>query len=804
MHLALAISKYELENTWLWKTPGVLGSLVSLGDNLAVNLDPNGLLTAIDINNGDILYTFNYNSQESQIKGLKDSQFAIFNGRKIDFWNIYTNDLFNLDAFMTKQVTADSQIINLQLLNEDIYILQEDRIQIVGLNSKDLTSMVDLPLGLAKGKVVKDFLSGALIVIGEDKNNDPVVINLETNKSNYFNGCRFSEMDVDVSIEVNVICHNEVLYQLDGGLNLIELRRKPNLLSPDVVATSLIDDVIVSIESIDNYKVVQSEGSMYILNKEISDSRILSSFSLPLAFKNSSNHSFIFKDEGVNVYLFISTDRGMLKCYRNGAFKWSIDQSFSAIKKAIVVSDEEQVVHLEHANYNESWITKLMDSIIYVFTVFSEIETHQNDELFGFNKLLLVLTENNKIGIFKLQKQLKSQLVKVIDLDFTIDDIVEIKDVVYLFSSGTTYKLDIIEGKAEVSLENSQFPLFELNHLATGYTTEIKDKEINGVFYNMGESHATWKHHINGEFVSLLKRSYGNSDVAQSAIVLPTRDVLYKYLIPNLTALITLKDEKINIDLMSVITGEKLGGWMKPYKGSIDKINSIFEENYIILTLQYNSSIDESEVVVIDLYESLEPNERFTNPNNIFDSFNSIPLPAFAMQSFIIGDSIDCITISETKNNIAQRALLIQTHGEVHIIPKYVIDARRGGIVGDFKDEKFVMKSISSHPYSEKISHSWKYDPALNLSPKLQLTNTLDITSNGKGQILTVSTNLSSTSYLISITNDIFVTMIQPSGSFDKLTSDFKSNIILTAIVTLIILTILFHSKNTNKIRWVI
>lgn len=807
--LSLAISNYELENTWTWKNPGVLGTLVGLGDNLVINLDPNGLLSTIDINNGDILHRFNYNETGMQLLRLKDGQFAVFKDQKVDFWSVYMNEMYDLVSTMTNQVVVDNVIINVQVLDDIIYIIQKETIQTIDLTTTALTNEMDLPLEFAKAKLVKDLITDSVIIFGAIQNStSAVVANLKSNDFNYFNGCQLNDMDIFVSIDINVICNHEVVYKLDEKCRLFEVSKKSNLISPDITANSLIDDVIESIELIDNYKVINNGKTMYIINADVSESTYLSSFPLPSTYKNSINHSFIFKDDGVNAYMFISTDVGILECYRNGILKWSIDQSFNLIRKAVSITEESGFDQNPTSKLvsSESLFTRLTNSILSIFDFLLNIEeTHENDILFGFNKLLVVLTENNKLGIFKLQRQISSQLVKVIDLDFQIDDIIELDNIIHVFSNGAVHKLDIETGLTDlISLSNTQFPLFELTHLEKGYTTEVKGNQIHGVVYNNDTLQNTWSHTIKGRFVSLLKRSYGNSQVAQSAVVLPSRDVLYKYLIPNLTVLVSLTDESIQIDILNIVTGEKLGGWSKTYLGPIDKINSIFEENYIILTFPYNSNIDVTEIVVIDLYESLKPNERVTNPNAEFNNFAHIPLPAFAMQSFILGDSVDNISISETNNNIAQRTLLIQTHGEVHIIPKAVIDGRRGGLVGDFKTSEFTISSISSHEYSDKINHEWKYNPALSLSPKLQLTRDLDITSNGNGQILTVPTNLASTSYLISITNDIFVTIIQPSGSFDKLTDGFKSNVIITTILTLVVLIILFHSKNTHKIRWVI
>lgn len=799
-----ALSQFEQDSVWLWKNTGALGSTESVGGVLAVNLDENGILTTFDVSTGTALHRFSYERRDMQMRALSQGMVAVFGGFSVDFWHFRLNDMHQLSATIVSQVSVESDIVNVQLLEEEIYLIQSETITKVDPFIGSVTTVSVVPFVLKDGRLVKELTSGSLVLFGQT--DDAVsIIHLDTENQSIFNGCKLTDMDIIVSLDVEIVCNHDTAYRLNSEMNASFVAAKPNMITAATTADSFIDEDIENVESVgNNYIVVKAGQSIYIINTEVSSTNYIHKFEVPAAIKSSQRHSFVFTNNGRTSFILALSDRDVVECYRNGIWKWSIDQSLRSIKKAVSIDadkEDEAAIAFQEQNI----LDYITSPFIYVASLLSEVQLTNYDGLFGFNKLLLALTENGKIGVFELHKNTRSQLVKIIDLPLPIDDIVEIDNNVFLLTADAVYELDVdSETVKHVALTNSQLPLFELKGITHGYTTNISDTHINGIHYSKGESYNTWTHEIKGKLVSLLKRSYKNDQVAQNVVVLPSRDVLYKYLIPNLAVLATACNNYVHVDLLNIITGQKLAGWIKSYDGPVESIHLAFEENHIVLTLPYNGSVDETEVVVIDMFESLTPNQRFTDVDTTFDCFSHIPLPAFAMQSFILGEKVDALAISTTKNNVAQQTVVFQTGGNLHMIPKDVIDGRRGGIVGDFKnkDDKFV--PISRHSFSDIIIHQWKYDPALNVSPNLELTQENTILSNGKSLLLTVPTNLASTSYLVSITNDIFVTMIQPSGSFDMLTSNFKSNIVNGTIAILIVLIILFHSKNTQKIRLVI
>lgn len=784
-----------------------MSSVARVDSDLVANMDVDGLLAIWDIHTGKALYRFKYDVQR-KVEALSEGQLAVFDDTGVDFWSFYSNDE-DLVASLDKHIGFQGPIVSVQMDESSVFVVEESQINEIGMTELEIMKTSKFPYRFQSVKLARDLLSRRVIIFGEETRGGIVVMDFDQNIVSKFEHCSLDSLEVFASFNIKAVCNNQVVYQLDAEnfhLEKIDSISGKHLISPDINAQHFVDDtsLIKSIESVgNNIKIVHIGETVYVYNLAVSETKEVFTFKVPSTLSiNDKPHHFIINKEGLEVYSLVASDNGIVDCYFNGIKIWTQDQSLSHIKGEVVITDRR--IFPKVIEPSSGILDGLIDIFAKIYQLANNIHSNGDPVAFGFNKLLLVLTVNDKIGVFKLAKS-HSQLIKIIDLKTKIDSIEEVDNEVYLLNGGNIFKFDWEkETVTPLNVGEARYPLFELKKIDQGFTCEVQDDKLSGIFYQNGSSIRTWSKAIEGKFVSLVKRSYDNTEVAQNAIELTNKEILYKYLIPNLNILITHKGKELVIDLINITDGSKIAQWKKEFEGDVSNVLALYEENYIILSLPYQNRIDESELVVIDLYESLTPNERITNLNLPFDNFESIPLPAFAMQSFIIGDIIDNMVISRTKQNISQRLLLLQIRGDIHVVPKLALDGRRGGIVGDFKSsEDPIFGSIGL--YNKDLVHPVKYDALLKPSPKKQLTQDLDImVDSSNSSLFTVPTNLESTSYVISITKDIFVSMIQPSGSFDKLTIDFKSNIVILVTIILLALIGFFKIQNSNKIKWVI
>jgi len=280
--------------------------------------------------------------------------------------------------------------------------------------------------------------------------------------------------------------------------------------------------------------------------------------------------------------------------------------------------------------------------------------------------------------------------------------------------------------------------------------------------------------------------------VASLGKVLGNRNVLYKYLNPNILVVATIKPNKEYTSTLSLYFLDTVKGSIihhSFYEGggetSIMKPKIIQYENKIVCAF-WNHGIpitDENEqldkeakklkknikkgthVVVFELYESEIENQKDTNQE--FSSFNYLQ-PYIVSKSFLFDNVITSIGVTTTRNSIANREVIVGLdNNEIYGIPSLFLNARR---------------KIHPPTNDDKQELLIQYFPSIPNSSQNIMTHTLSV--SGIKTIISNPATLESTSLVVAYGLDVFLTRRSPSETFDVLSDSFNKPFLIITMAT--------------------
>ncbi|CCD22189.1 Emc1p NDAI_0A00290 [Naumovozyma dairenensis CBS 421] len=454
---------------------------------------------------------------------------------------------------------------------------------------------------------------------------------------------------------------------------------------------------------------------------------------------------------------------------------------------------------------------------------------------FGFSKYLIVATEANELIALDIVHNgkkvwsLKTKLTNIKFLDFvpTTDKLVVVaedgsfekydlsnRNNPKFLTSGRVAVNDVISFKrvTDKGLENDYYLVKSkdgkkatinlggqdknINNSDTIYVTDHDKHGVTGYVMNSenGELIHTWSFELlpNQEIINFVEKDISTKPVS-IANVLGNRDVSYKYLYPNLAALIiTNKDTgEIYINVIDTLTGQLLVNEKQEDKPDFNlPINLIFGEHWIIYSYFSSEPVPETKIAVIELYESLIPNQRLSNPESAGNALLGANLPEIVSKSFLFPEIIKTMTLSKTKFGISVDAIIMELEsGQITFIPKFVLNARR-------KEEKDMTDS------DKKEFMASPYVAAIPINDHFVITHFRNLLMGEGSKIISLPTNLESTSIICDIGNDIFCTRISPSGQFDVMRPNFeKGKLLVTMIVMLLLCYFIRPFVITKKLK---
>ncbi|TNN76530.1 ER membrane protein complex subunit 1 [Liparis tanakae] len=271
-----------------------------------------------------------------------------------------------------------------------------------------------------------------------------------------------------------------------------------------------------------------------------------------------------------------------------------------------------------------------------------------------------------------------------------------------------------------------------------------------------------------------------NEHVHSQGRVMGDRSVLYKYLNPNLLAVVTestdLHPERsfIGILLIDGVTGRIIHeAVQRKTKGPVHVVHS---ENWVVYEY-WSTKSRRNEFSVIELYEGME-----LYNSTVFSSLDRPHAPQVLQQSYIFPSSISTMEATLTEKGITSRHLLIGLpSGGILSLPKMFLDPRRPEIMTEQSREENLI------PYAPEllIRSEW-------------FINYNQTVSRVRG-IYTAPSGLESTCLVVAYGLDIYQTRVYPSKQFDVLKDDYDYMLISSVLFALFFATMI--SKRLAEVK---
>ncbi|XP_033824952.1 ER membrane protein complex subunit 1 [Periophthalmus magnuspinnatus] len=277
-----------------------------------------------------------------------------------------------------------------------------------------------------------------------------------------------------------------------------------------------------------------------------------------------------------------------------------------------------------------------------------------------------------------------------------------------------------------------------------------------------------------------VKGKKANEHVHSQGRVMGDRSVLYKYLNPNLLALVTESTDQhqersfVGIILIDGITGRIIHeAVQRKARGPVHIVHS---ENWVVYEY-WSTKSRRVEFSVIELYEGME-----LYNSTVFSSLDRPFAPQVLQQSYIFPSAISAMEATLTEKGITSRHLLIGLpSGGILSLPKMFLDPRRPEIVSEQSREENLI------PYAPELPIRTEWYINYNQS-----------VSRVRG-IHTVPSGLESTCLVVAYGLDIYQTRVYPSKQFDVLKDDYDYMLISSVLLALFFATMI--SKRLAEVK---
>ncbi|KAM4610374.1 ER membrane protein complex subunit 1 [Polymixia lowei] len=271
-----------------------------------------------------------------------------------------------------------------------------------------------------------------------------------------------------------------------------------------------------------------------------------------------------------------------------------------------------------------------------------------------------------------------------------------------------------------------------------------------------------------------------NEHVHSQGRVMGDRSVLYKYLNPNLLAVVMestdLHQERsfVGILLIDGVTGRIIHETVqRKARGPVHLVHS---ENWVVYEY-WSTKSRRNEFSVLELYEGME-----LYNSTVFSSLDRPHPPQVLQQSYIFPSSISTLEATLTEKGITSRHLLIGLpSGAILSLPKMFLDPRRPEIISEQSREENLIPYAPEMP----IRTEW-------------FINYNQTVSRVQG-IYTAPSGLESTCLVVAYGLDIYQTRVYPSKQFDVLKDDYDYMLISSVLFALFFATMI--SKRLAEVK---
>ncbi|XP_064423799.1 ER membrane protein complex subunit 1 [Latimeria chalumnae] len=299
----------------------------------------------------------------------------------------------------------------------------------------------------------------------------------------------------------------------------------------------------------------------------------------------------------------------------------------------------------------------------------------------------------------------------------------------------------------------------------------LRKEFLNGEGLTTEES---WEVRIPTEVqrITVVKGKRVNEHVHSQGRVMGDRSVLYKYLNPNLLAVVTESVDThqersfTGIFLIDGVTGRIIHeAVQRKAKGPVFVVHS---ENWVVYQY-WNTKSRRNELSVLELYEGTEQYN-----STAFSSLDRPQMPQVLQQSYIFPSAISMIEATITEKGITSRNLLIGLpSGAILSLPKLFLDPRRPEIPSEQSREENLI------PYAPELPIRTEW-----------FINYNQTVSRVKG-IYTAPSGLESTCLVVIYGLDLYQTRVYPSKQFDVLKDDYDYVLISSVLIGLVFATMI-------------
>ncbi|XP_043081217.1 ER membrane protein complex subunit 1 isoform X2 [Puntigrus tetrazona] len=277
-----------------------------------------------------------------------------------------------------------------------------------------------------------------------------------------------------------------------------------------------------------------------------------------------------------------------------------------------------------------------------------------------------------------------------------------------------------------------------------------------------------------------VKGKRANEHVHSQGRVMGDRSVLYKYLNPNLLAVITESTDThqersfVGIFLIDGVTGRSVHeAVQRKARGPVHFVHS---ENWMVY-VYWNSKFRRNEFSVLELFEGAE-----LYNSTVFSSLDRPHPPQVLQQSYIFPAPISTLEATLTEKGITSRHLLVGLpSGNILSLPKMFLDPRRPEVVSEQSREENLIPYAPEMPIREE----W-------------FVNYNQTVSRVRG-IHTAPSGLESTCLVVAYGLDIYQTRVFPSKQFDVLKDDYDYVLISSVLFGLFFATMI--SKRLAEVK---
>ncbi|KAG7472900.1 hypothetical protein MATL_G00113460 [Megalops atlanticus] len=277
-----------------------------------------------------------------------------------------------------------------------------------------------------------------------------------------------------------------------------------------------------------------------------------------------------------------------------------------------------------------------------------------------------------------------------------------------------------------------------------------------------------------------VKGKRANEHVHSQGRVMGDRSVLYKYLNPNLLAVVTestdLHQERsfVGIFLVDGVTGRIIHEAVQ--RKARGPVRCVHSENWVVYEY-WNTKSRRNEFSVLELFEGTE-----LYNSTVFSSLDRPHLPQVLQQSYIFPSPISTIEATLTEKGITSRHLLVGLpSGAVLSLPKMFLDPRRPEILSEQSREENLI------PYAPELPIRTEW-----------FINYNQTVSRVRG-IYTAPSGLESTCLVVAYGLDIYQTRVYPSKQFDVLKDDYDYVLISSVLIGLFFATMI--SKRLAQVK---